>query len=134
MGIDDRHKLKQDFCQAFFNYWSSFIKKPFSHAFFEKFPRAWLVVSDLKKKYERDWHIPPNERHSQLACALQQMESNCLIDGVIGGLVEDSVDIPVVTIHDAVLTTAPHVEEMKQRIKHSFLNRYGLDVGLGLKL
>ena len=134
MGIDDRHKLKRDFCQAFFNYESCFIKHPFSHAFFKKFPRSWLVVRDLKKKYECDWHIPPNKRHSQLACRLQQMESNCVIDGVIGGLIEDNVDIPVITIHDGILTTKPHIENIKQRIKHSFLQRYGLEVGLTIKL
>lgn len=56
-----------------------------------------------------------------------------MIDDVVGGIIEDNVDIPVITIHDGILTTAPHIKNIKQRIKHSFLQRYGLNVGVGIK-
>ena len=133
LGIDDRGLLKQDFCHAFFNYSTGFVKHPFSMGFLERFPHSWLAVYEIKKKYERDFHMPANKRHSQLARRLQRMESQCMIDDLVGGIIRDGLSIPILTVHDAILTTPPHVEHIKQRIKNSFLQRYGLVVGLGIK-
>ena len=113
---------------------TGFRRHPFSHAFMYKFPNAWLVVQDLKQRYESDTNLPANKRHGELPRRLQRMESRCMIDDVVGAIIKDNVDIPVITIHDGILTTEPHIENIKQRIKHSFLQRYGLDVGLSIKL
>ncbi|MDB4365335.1 hypothetical protein N9Z08_00240 [Pirellulales bacterium] len=134
LEIDETHKLKTDFCHAFFNYVTGFRRHAFSQAFLRKFPNAWLVVQDLKHRYQSDTNLPANKRHGELPRRLQRMESRCMIDDLVGGIIEDNVDIPVITIHDGILTTAPHIENIKQRIKHSFLQRYGLDVGLSIKL
>ena len=97
------------------------------------FPDAWAILENIKQTELSNISVPKKNRHKQLAWTLQQMESTCVIDDVVGEIMNQHLDIPIITIHDAILTTSKHAKNIKQLLKHSFLQRYDLNVGVEIK-
>ena len=85
-----------------------------SRGFARSFPNVMRVVRRAKR-----------DDHGRLARALQRLESGLIIDGVCGRLMREHPDVPIVTLHDALLTTPAHVEVVRGAILAEFA-RVGL--------
>ena len=120
---------KREFCRMCFGYYPYCMNYKFGQRFKELFPDAWAILENIKQR-ETLSSLPKKFRHSQLSWKLQRMESTCVLDGVVGEIINQSLDIPIITIHDAILTTSKHAKNIKQLLKHSFLQRYDLNVGV----
>jgi hypothetical protein len=84
--------------------------------FFETaFPRMAQLICDIK----REWG------YRSLARLLQRVESCPIIDRVCGRLMREHGEVPVLTIHDSILTSKEHVSLLKSVIEEQFL-RIGL--------
>jgi hypothetical protein len=95
---------------------------PVSRAFEREFPNVMRVVRNAKR-----------QDHARLARALQRLESGLMIDGVCGRLMRDRPDVPILSLHDAILTPAPYVEVVREAIVAEFA-RVGLDPTLKIEL
>jgi hypothetical protein len=87
-------------------------------AFEREFPNVWAVIRAAKRK-----------DHAHLARMMQTYESSLMINRVCRRLMDEYPDIPVITLHDSILTTAAHVETVQRMIQAEFA-----DVGLSPKL
>jgi hypothetical protein len=66
------------------------------------------------------WHAK-QKNYRKLACDMQRAESTLMIDQVGARLATEHPKIPVLTIHDSYLTTAPHVDTVRGIILDEFL-------------
>lgn len=73
------------------------------------FPSVWNVIQRAKRKDYR--HLVQN---------MQRAESRVLIDGVCFRLAEEHPEVPVITIHDSIMTTPPNVETVKAIMAEEF--------------
>lgn len=72
----------------------------------------WPALADYILAAKKDCY-------QNLARDCQQLESRLMIDGAAGSLLADS-SIPIVTIHDAILTTEAHVPAVEAAIIEEF--------------
>lgn len=86
----------------------------FTRAFGEAFPNVTEVVRAAKRK-----------DYTHLACLMQRLESTIMINRVCRSLMDEHPDVPVVTIHDSIMTTPDHVGLVSRLIRREF-NRVGL--------
>ncbi|MBY0375639.1 MAG: hypothetical protein K2Q23_16705, partial [Bryobacteraceae bacterium] len=63
--------------------------------------------------------------HAKLAHRLLRRESDIILHGAVRSLMGSRPDAPVLTIHDAILTTADYAGDVEEAIRTAFL-RYGL--------
>jgi hypothetical protein len=77
--------------------------------FRSKFPNVYGVI----QKYKRD-------DYRSLARKMQRAESKIMIDGVCYRLATEFPDIPVITIHDSIMTTSEHVATVARLITEEF--------------
>ncbi len=124
---------KREFCRMVFGFYPYCMNYDFGRRFKEIFPAAWEILDHLKQREQLAHSLPKKDRHKQLAWKLQEMESTCMLDDVVGGIINEGLSLPILTVHDAILTTPPYVDQIKRRIKRSFLQRYGVRVGVGVK-
>lgn len=75
------------------------------------------VVRVIRRAKRRD--------HARLARELQRLESDLVIDRVCGRLMREHPDVPVITVHDCLLTTPPHVDVVRGAMLAEF-GRVGL--------
>ena len=87
---------------------------PIAQLFRQEFPTVFAFIQKAKDKNYR-----------RFARRMQRIESKLMIGGVCKRLMTDHPDIPVITIHDSILTTAEHVETVERLIREEF-QRYGL--------
>lgn len=106
-GITDREEIKKLFFQRVL--FCKPHKHPISTAFSGRFPSVAAVIDRLKEK-----------DHRRLAHYLQRSESATIIHGVCERLRLDHPDTPVLTIHDCVMTTKPHVETVRAVLRDQF--------------
>lgn len=79
----------------------------------QEFPVLAHIFNQLKAK-----------DHSGLAVGLQAVEAQIIMDGVVDELKDEA--FPLVTIHDAILTTADGVGKVRERLQATF-QRLGLN-------
>jgi hypothetical protein len=74
------------------------------------FATVWQFIRSWKKKHG----------YKDLACQMQKAESQLVIEGVCGRLMREHPDCPLVTIHDAILTTPEWVDEVRRTMLEEF--------------
>ena len=104
----DRQKFKEDFFEQVL-YGTGKKTYHLTKVFKERFPDVWDAIQNLKKRDYRD-----------LSRKMQRAESRVMIDGVCFRLAEEYPEIPVITIHDSIMTTQPHVATVKRLIHEEF--------------
>ncbi len=77
--------------------------------FMDEFPTVYAYMWKAKKRNYR-----------RLPCEMQRLESRIMIDSVIGWLAEFKPAVPLLTIHDSVMTTPEHVPLVKRLIEVAF--------------
>lgn len=82
---------------------------PLARFFRKEFPTVYKL---LKRRKKGDY--------KRLPCAMQRRESSLMIRTVIQRLAQEHPEVPVVTIHDSILTTREHVELVKNYIRDAF--------------
>jgi hypothetical protein len=81
----------------------------FTRLFESQFPTVMRMIRDLKRK-----------DYTQLACEMQRTESRIVIHGVCADLMRAHPDVPLVTIHDSVMTTPGNVAAVKDAMREAF--------------
>ncbi len=76
----------------------------------ERYPNVWKFIVEYHQQHG----------HGELARELQRQEARLMIRGVCGRLIEEHSDCPLITVHDAILTTAPWVATVQQVILDEF--------------
>jgi hypothetical protein len=69
--------------------------------------------------------IVKTPNHAKLALVLQSLEAELMIKGVVGKIAA-TTKIPVLTIHDSILTFPEHEMEMRELITNQFDKRLGI--------
>ena len=82
--------------------------------FNEAFPNVYNVIKKMKRK-----------SYKILATTLMKMEREIMIDCVANNLIQDDDKIPMLTIHDGILTTEEYTELLKSRIQEEIKDRIG---------
>jgi hypothetical protein len=78
-------------------------------AYIETYPNVWkLIVKQKAGNYRK------------LAWAMQREESRLMIDTVCYRFATEFADVPIITVHDSILTTAEHVELVCRVIREEF--------------
>jgi hypothetical protein len=103
------------------------VKKLFMHCFYSengafsgglktlfdaKFPKIYKLICEIKKN-----------DHTALAIALQRIESTLVLDKICGRIAKENPSIPLLTIHDSILTTPENVDYVVKILK-SVLQEY----------
>lgn len=106
-GMNDRNDAKDKFFKGVL------FPRPhpnkFRFLFGERFPTVAQVIDDLKAK-----------DHARLSHHLQRCESAVMIHAVCDRLRVELPDAPVLTIHDCLMTTKPHLEPVRAVLKDEF--------------
>jgi len=112
---------KGEFKESVFNY--IFYGHPNSRAvkksdvaktFAECFPFLWFILCGLKRK-----------DHRPFSNDMMKRENDLMINGVVTKLL--GKNIPLITVHDCIMTTAAGVPLVQDAIKEEFLSRYGIE-------
>ncbi|MEM7806486.1 MAG: hypothetical protein AAF561_00055 [Planctomycetota bacterium] len=89
---------------------------PIRIAFAKRWPSVWKWI--VQQKGGKN---PTDERaYAELARRMQVEEARLMLDGVCGQLAAEHANVPVVTIHDAVVTTHAHGELVRSVILTHF--------------
>jgi hypothetical protein len=75
-----------------------------------RYSRRWPTVASFLEQIKRD-----DYRHA--AWLLQRAESSLVILGACGDLMRDRPDIPILTVHDAILTPARYVRDVASALR-----------------
>ena len=102
-----RGEVKRQFCRVLFA--PNNRRFPLKTKFRELFPSVAALIRKLKRK-----------DHRFLSYLLQNIESHLMIHCVCRRLMTELPQAPVITIHDAILTTKPFVESVKLIIQEEF--------------
>jgi hypothetical protein len=90
-------------------------------AFAQMFPLLYDKILKVKK---------PDYR--KLALLLQKSEADIIIGKAVDRIARTS-RIPILTVHDSILTVPEHVEEVKERLETAFLETLGVKPSLKVK-
>lgn len=80
-----------------------------SRVFWELFPTVAKAIADIKK-----------DDYRSLAWMMQRAESKLIITQICGRLMKEHPDYFISTIHDSILTTEEHVDEIKLIMEQEF--------------
>jgi hypothetical protein len=113
-------------------YGRNHFQSPFKADFTEVFPNVAEMIRLLKR---RDYTFLP--------CLMQNIEANFIINTVCRRLMNEFPESPVLTIHDCLLTTPPHLDTIQRVMREEFrrlglaptfhVKRYGLPDADGLQ-
>jgi hypothetical protein len=99
----------------------------------KKYP--WQIARAFKKHfpvlYERV-NLFKRPSHKELAILLQKTEADLIIGNVVGTIAKTS-QIPILTVHDSVITLPEYADEVKQIIERAFFQRFGFVPTLKIK-
>jgi len=110
LGTGDRDKVKTTAYHYLFG--PTTFRSRFADVFEREFPEIAGTVRTMKRGgYER------------VARALQEIESDLMIHTACKHIMQSDPSIPLVTIHDAVMTTPAHVETVTAAIRDAFATR-----------
>ena len=112
--IDDeiRNSIKKLTMVLFFGRGNTIRK--YRYLFNNAFPNVYNVMKKMKRK-----------SYKILATTLMRMEREIMIDCVVNNLIQDDDKIPLLTIHDGILTTEEYNELLKSRIQKEIKDRIG---------
>lgn len=65
------------------------------------------------------------KQHHLLACIMQNLEAETLLDKTCGELSNDYPDIPLFTIHDSIITTKEYIEPVKEALTKNLFKVVG---------
>ena len=103
-----RKEFKQSlFRDVFFG--QNYLKNELTVEFERLFPSVMAFIRKIKKG-----------KYARLAWIMQKEESKLIIDGVCGRLMREHPEMPVLTIHDSIMTTARWVEIARRVIMEEF--------------
>jgi hypothetical protein len=113
-GYTDRNLLKGDFFERVI---FATGKRDYEMAkvFRRHFPSVWETIVKAKK-----------DGYQRLPQKMQRAESRVMIDTVCFRLCEDYPDIPIITIHDSIMTIPEHVGTVKRLMQEGY-------AGVGLR-
>ena len=112
IGVTDRSKFKRTFFRVILygDPGEAYVWGTKLHRLFRKqFPTVLKFVEWAKR-----------HRYQDLAHRMQERESRFVIGAVCGRLMEHHPDVPVVTVHDSILTTPPHVRTVHRVMMEEF--------------
>ena len=81
----------------------------------KQFPKICNVIAQMKR-----------ENHRVFAHCLQKLESDIVIEGACRALMAREPEMPIVTVHDSILTTEPFVEIVSEELQRAFEDRCGV--------
>ena len=119
-GNEKRDKLKKAVLSVFFDHLRPKPSK-LCRAFATKFPVLYEKLNELKKGDYR-----------KAALRLQSDEASIIIRGVVRSLAKIG-KIPVLTVHDSILTTSEHCDEVKALMQETFIKKLGVAPALKVK-
>ncbi len=111
-GIDDRDKVKKLTMVLFFGNGHTIIE--YRHIFNSMFPKVYKRIKILKKG-----------NYKFLAKNLMDLERKIMIDTVSAGLLKENKKMPLLTIHDGILTTEEYAEKTRSRIQKEIKDMIG---------
>jgi hypothetical protein len=82
--------------------------------FRSQYPTAFNMIDNLKKHMGYEW----------VGRELQRRESQVVINGLVGDLLLDHPEIPIVTVHDSVMTTNDHMPTVKALLRQQLARIY----------
>lgn len=85
------------------------------------FPNVLDFIIDQKK-----------DNYKDLSCQMQRIESKIVIWNVCGRLMREYVDVPVITVHDSIITNKSS-EEVVKRLMIEEIMKYGITPTLKVK-
>lgn len=90
--------------------------------FKRQFPTIYLIIEKIKE-----------EKHNTLALLLQNLESTAILDNTINKIKEFNDDIPLFTIHDSIMTTPEHVNDVKKIFENTLIEFTGLKPSISIE-
>jgi hypothetical protein len=115
LGYEDRGAFKGAFFRDVLygdnRAWYSIIS-PIRHAFRKRFENVWRFILKHKPKHENGF--------KELSRKMQRAESTLMIGGVCGRLAREHPDVPVLTIHDSIMTHKRHLPLVERLIREEF--------------
>ena len=106
-GIDRSRLKRKCFTEIF--YARNSIVTPLTVAFARNFPAVMRVIRNAKRT-----------DHTLLAKSMQRDESDIIIAGACGRLMKEAPHIPVLTIHDSLMTSKDHVNYVASVMRQEF--------------
>lgn len=88
----------------------------FIHVFKQLYPTVYKLFNLIKMN---------GEQHHLLACILQNLEAETLLKDVCGELSEKHPEIVLYTIHDSIITTENHIEDVKLSLRENLFKVVG---------
>ncbi len=104
---EERRKVKRMACYLIFGKTPKRGRPRFRQ--WERFCERWEPISDILDDLKR-------HDHRNAARKLQNYEAQLMITGVCGSLMRDHPDVPLLTVHDSILTTPEHADLVMERI------------------
>jgi hypothetical protein len=96
-------------------------RSPVTRLFMNEFPSVWTAICEAKR-----------HDHANLAREMQRAESAIVIGGACARLMNEHPEIPILTIHDSILTVPTYAAKVKDIMAEEF-QRHGLSPTLQVK-
>lgn len=121
-GYTDRRKFKADFFaavlygdpSAYYSYSS-----PVKRAFAATYPTVWSFVLEMKS-WDRKTGAK-GDAFKRLAREMQRRESRFVIGRVCGRFAAHHPDVPLITVHDSIMSTPQHMPTVLRIMREEFL-------------
>jgi len=113
-GEDDRDNVVKPLTMVLFFGKESTIRL-YRNKFKNEFPTVYETMANLKKT-----------NYKILATELMQLERKIMIDTVSAGLIKENKEMPLLTIHDGILTTEEFAEKTRSRIQKEIKDMIGI--------
>lgn len=118
----DRSNIKKAFLMVLFARWDDTLANPLYRVLELHFPQLAAFIRSVKE----------GGSYQKLAQFCQRTESNLMIQGVCGRLMRDYPDLPVLTIHDALIVPESHQEAVVACIRAVYA-KVGLSPSMEVK-
>jgi len=115
--VDFRSEAKNATFGAFFSPNVSITYKPEMRSFKQYFPTVYKVFSTIKQG---------RKQHPTLACALQNLEADLILNHVCKRISEEYPHIPLYTLHDSIVTTTNYSDCVKLIMEEELEKAIGL--------
>ena len=113
-GEDDRDNVVKPLTMVLFFGKETTIRL-YRNKFENDFPTVYATMANLKKN-----------NYKILATKLMQLERKIMIDTVSDGLLKENKMMPLLTIHDGILTTEEYAEKTRSRIQKEIKDMIGI--------
>lgn len=101
-------------------------------AFGSIFPQVLYFINEFKNIDNNNGD--PKERHKKIAYCTFQFEAKIMIDKIAREYDKIHNDkVPVFTLHDCLITTVSHVEELKDFMENKFIDLFGVAPNLTIE-